>query len=119
MKTHLILIFALCLISCSSETVDYREDYVGVYECKKSNRSFNDPLAVIADDITIESDTNSDSIIVMNGVKLMISGEGETGLVTTPTDIYSLSISGDSLKFMTYPNVLGDVALCFISGQKK
>jgi len=120
-KLFILLGLIITFIACKDDPVidDYREEYLGVYECTKSNRSFDDEnFRTDIDDIVIEISEN-DSLIILDGTELMIKEDGTTGWLTVDGFVYNLSFEENTFKLQTYPDVLGDVIGCYITGVKK
>jgi len=115
-KSFLILLLCVIFISCNDE--DYREAYIGTYEATKSTRGFDDEnFRTEIDNITIEL-ADRGSAILLNGVELEIEEDGTTGMQIIDGIVYNLSFEGNTFRFQTFPNVLGDVVICFIIGNK-
>lgn len=120
MKYHIFVFFCLglAIVSCKKDSLDYREQYVGTYECTKSNRSFEDEnFRTDIDDIIIE--LSSDSTISLDGTDLLLNADGTTGFQTVDGYVYNLTFEGNSFKLQTYRDVIGLAVGCFIIGERK
>jgi len=122
-KIYFILSLLIALSSCGDDPVlssDYRDQYVGTYECTKSSRSFEDMLfrTEIAD-IIIAIPANTDSIITLDGIELSILEDGTTGQITYDGSLWDLFFEDATLKMKTAPLINGLAAPCYIVGEKK
>lgn len=120
---NLIILLSLTITfgACKDDPVfdDYREEYLGVYECTKSNRSFDDEnFKTDIDDIVIEL-SETDSIIIFDGTELLIKEDGTTGRILVDGQIYNLTFEGNTFKLHTYPQVIGLAIGCYIIGERK
>jgi len=114
----LLLAVALCFVCCQDNN-DYRESYVGIYECTKSTISFEDEnFRTPIDDIEIEVIPDTDSLISIDGIQLLIQDDGSTGRINSSHTAYNLVIEGSSFRLSTTPNVPGFPATCYILGDK-
>lgn len=112
--------FTLLLLSCSKDSSDYRETFVGTYECTKSTISFEDEnFRTDIDDIVIEIPADTDSLISLDGTHLLIQADGTTGRLSVDGHAYNLVFDGSSFRMSTLPIVPGLAATCYILGERK
>ena len=121
MKNFQIAVFLMfCIsvfVSCSDDGIttptDYREEFIGIYDCTKSNRSFDDPIPIEIE-VTVIIDSSSFNMIFVNDFLIEIDDDGtflEGGL--------DGSIIDDEIKFKDSPFILGQVIPCFVQGTKR
>ena len=121
-KFILILALSCALVSCKKDepAEDYRLKYTGSYEATKSTKSFEDDLfAVPIENVIIEIDETSDSLVIVNDVSLTINENGKTGRVIADNQVFDLTIEGDSMRLFTHPDAVGFFVYCYIKGKKK
>lgn len=123
MKTFIFCLSLVCFTTACNEeggSGDYREEYVGTYSATKSTRSFEDEnFRTEIDDIVIELATDTDSLIIFDGVELFLNADGTTGRQNVDSHVYILSLEENSFKLETYEVVPGFAVTCYILGEKK
>jgi len=114
-----ILIFAC--IGCKDDPIptDYRSDYVGTYECTKSNKGFDDDQ--FTTDITVEVilDSLSTNSVIINDRTIPIDENGMFELGQINGDNIEADLSDDKIRMeinVYFP--LGLALPCYIQGEK-
>lgn len=125
MKTIVLCLSLIFFITACSEdggsdnnSNDYRDEYIGNYSATKSNNSFEDEnFRTEIDDIVIE--LASDSLILLDGVELLLNEDGTTGRQSVGGNVYILSFDENNFQLETYAVVPGLAISCYILGEKR
>jgi len=111
-------VLVLLIIGCGKE-FDYRDQYIGTYLCTKSNTSFDSNMVSDPFEVVITINPIQDSVILLDGVPLILKDDGTTGGVYVENNFYDLDIDGNKLLLLTYPVVPGTAISCYIKGEKQ
>ena len=100
---------------------DYRELYIGTYDCTKSNRSFEDDMFTTDIVVEVSLDTLSDNSVIVNNLTFHIDENGQFGpMALEENSLYELDLSNDRLRYSSkgfIPN--GIILPCYIKGVKR
>lgn len=118
MKYNYVILFCLLTlaISCKKNDQsfdDYRQEYIGTYDCTKSNKSFDDPFQTDIK-VTVLIDSTDVTHILVNEVAVMLLDDGTFG-----EGPFEGGIEGDFIKFSHRPIINGLVLPCYIQGRKE
>lgn len=103
-----------------SANTDYRLQYIGTYDCTKSNASFEDNMFTTDIEVVVKIDSIMDSLIIINDIKLPLKLDGSFGLEEYEGASYELDFTKDKIRLATYRIFPEGIALpCFIQGEKR
>lgn len=108
------------IISNPNGQIDYRLEYIGIYDCTKSSQSFDDDMFTTDLEVLVEIDSTMDSLIIVNGIKIPLELEGNFGLEAYSGNYYDLSFADGMIRLSIneiFPN--GLAIPCFIKGKKR
>ena len=122
-KFPLFLIVLALLFSCHNETVvdddqreneDYREEFVGTYDCIKNTSTIEVVIEVVMDS------TSSDKIFVGSDL-VPISTDGNYGPENLRPDYnYEIRFVDDEIYIRSHRNIINGIALpCVFTGTKR
>lgn len=118
MRQALLILFTIISISCCERfncEVDYRDDFIGTYQCSKEGQYHCGDSTIFIDSIEVVNITKErDSMINIIDAILFIDESGGFGGGLYPDSAYhgfAGQIVGDSIFFNTYQGGLG----CFTS----
>lgn len=112
-------------MACSSDPMDpvsndYREAFVGVYDCTKSTRSFDDDQFTTEIEVVVVLDSLSENSVIVNDVTFPIDENGRFELGSINGSNHDLDLSDDTIRWEIndyFP--LGLAIPCYIKGEKR
>ncbi len=118
---QLLFVLTLFLFSCGDDPVvydDYREEFIGTYDCTKSNRGFDDDNFTTEVEVLVELDTTTENSILINGISVELDANGEFEGAAVNNDFYDLSLADGKIRWevnVYFP--LGLALPCYIQGE--
>lgn len=117
-----ILATAVLFIACPGdpEFDDYREAFVGVYDCTKSTRSFDDDQFTTEIEVTVVLDSLSENSVIVNDETFPIDENGRFELGNINGNNHDLDLSDNKIRWEIndyFP--LGLAVPCYIQGDKR
>lgn len=124
LSLSIFTILVVCA-SCSKDDevttpTDYRESFIGIYDCTKSSKSFDDDLFTTDIVVTIEIDSSTLTSLKINDQSIPVDDDGVFGPDYHNGQYYDLKITDDNLRLSineVFPN--GLALPCFIKGVKR
>ena len=119
-----LIIFSVSFVACGGEDPsgfdDYREAWVGTYDCTKSTVSFEDNLFTTDIEVAVELDSTSSNLLLINGQRIPVDEDGQFGLEEFEGGYYVLILTNDRIS-LTINEIfpLGDAIPCYIQGDKR
>ncbi len=126
MKKIPLLIVAFATVffcSCNDDDMDamsdFRSEFVGVYDCTKSTRSFDDTNFVTEIEVVVTLDSLNTNNVIVNDISFPIDEEGSYN-ANLDGNYYDLSLVDDRIRWEIntfFP--LGLAVPCYIQGEKR
>ncbi len=122
---QLLFVLTLFLFACgdnSSGFDDYREEFIGIYDCTKSNRGFDDDMFTREIEVEVILDSLSENSIIINGFTIEIDEDGKHQGGSTDEDMHDLDLSDGKIRWEVnvFNNNIPGIALpCYIKGEKR
>lgn len=117
------IVIAVFLIACNDNDPvfdDYREAYIGIYDCTKSNNSFDDDQFTTDIEVIVVIDSLSDNSVILRGHTISIDEDGKFGSDDIGGAYHELDLSGDKLRWsIEVYNIPGLALPCYIKGEKR
>ena len=125
-RTLFLLMFSITFVACGGddepdfEFDDYREAWVGTYDCTKSTVSFEDNLFTTDIEVIVGLDTTASNLLLFNGQRIPVDEDGQFGLEEFEGSYYDLTLTDDRI-MLTINEIfpLGDAIPCYIQGEKR
>jgi len=118
-----LVLAAVALLSCGKSEIvfdDYREEFIGTYDCTKSNRSFEDENFIDTIVVEVELDSLSENSVIVNDITIPIDENGRFERGNVGNDWHDLDLAEDRLRWevnVYFP--LGIALPCYIKGEKR
>lgn len=118
MRSLLFFFLLSFLVSCSSELseTDYREEFVGIYECRKTGNNSSTTF-----EFNVSIDPDSDDILQVNTFLVPVTedGEFERGELS-PGHFFEMRIGGGEIYIYSYRVIVNGIVMpCEFVGQLK
>jgi len=116
--------FSVCLISCNSDETtfdDYREAWVGTYDCTKSTESFDDTMFTTDIEVIVELDPTEDGVLLINGMRVPVDEDGKFGYAQFEGTHFELTLTDNTIRLSVeqlFIDGFGVQTACFIKGNK-
>ncbi len=124
-KFPLLIVALVTVFFCSCndddviEQLDFRSEFVGVYDCTKSTRSFGDTNFVTEIEVVVTLDSLNANNVIVNDISFPINEEGRYN-ANLDGNYYDLSLADDRIRWEINTFIPEGIALpCFIQGEKR
>jgi len=99
---------------------DYRVEFIGTYDCTKSNRSFEDTEFTTDIEVVVILDSLSTNSIIVNDVTIPVDENGRFETAQIDGDNHDITFTDGKIRWeinVFFP--LGLALPCYIQGEKK